>query len=123
MAMDFRLDFSDVNKEMVITPPSSSLAFQDMYQSLLHTLPESQTAFGRSSMVPTFTQNATVPEQTVESVDDPDHDGLNNMLELFFGTDPHNPDTDGDGVSDGAEVKRGSNPRGKGTLFGFGLGK
>lgn len=37
---------------------------------------------------------------------DPDHDGLTNDEEKALGTDPHNPDTDGDGLSDGDEVKK-----------------
>lgn len=36
---------------------------------------------------------------------DPDNDGLSNRREFLFGTDPRNADTDGDGVSDGDEVK------------------
>ena len=35
---------------------------------------------------------------------DPDHDGLTNLEEYQHGTDPTNPDTDGDGLSDYAEV-------------------
>ncbi len=34
---------------------------------------------------------------------DQDADGLSNALELRYGTDPCNPDTDGDGVTDGYE--------------------
>jgi hypothetical protein len=37
---------------------------------------------------------------------DPDHDGLTNLEEFLNGTDPHNPDTDGDGISDGDEVHK-----------------
>jgi hypothetical protein len=36
--------------------------------------------------------------------DDPDEDGLTNLEEYQAGTDPTNPDTDGDGLSDGDEV-------------------
>ncbi len=35
---------------------------------------------------------------------DADNDGLKNKEEKELGTDPHNPDTDGDGLSDGDEV-------------------
>jgi hypothetical protein len=34
---------------------------------------------------------------------DGDDDGLNDIQEAFFGTDPANPDTDGDGIPDGEE--------------------
>lgn len=35
---------------------------------------------------------------------DPDRDGLDNLAEYNAGTDPNNPDTDGDGLADGDEV-------------------
>lgn len=38
--------------------------------------------------------------------DDDDSDGLTNAEERRYGTDPGNPDTDGDGLKDGEEVKR-----------------
>jgi Concanavalin A-like lectin/glucanases superfamily/Bacterial TSP3 repeat len=42
---------------------------------------------------------------------DSDADGLTDAYEtLVSKTDPHNPDTDGDGVSDGDEVQSGTNP-------------
>lgn len=47
---------------------------------------------------------------------DSDCDGLNDVDELKYGTDPLNPDTDGDGVFDGAEVLAGTNPNGTGPL-------
>lgn len=39
---------------------------------------------------------------------DRDQDGL--LVESDFGTDPENPDSDGDGHLDGAEVTAGTNP-------------
>lgn len=41
---------------------------------------------------------------------DSDQDGLTNTEEKIYGTDPNNPDTDGDGYSDGAEVRAGYDP-------------
>src|SRR5262249_24627092 len=43
---------------------------------------------------------------------DSDHDGLSDELEFTrYHTDPQNPDTDGGGVPDGIEVRRGNDPR------------
>lgn len=45
------------------------------------------------------------------AIGDPDMDNLVNSNEYALGTDPQNPDTDGDGLTDGAEVHTyGSNP-------------
>jgi len=45
---------------------------------------------------------------------DSDQDGLSDQEEKLYGTDPHNPDTDGDGYTDGIEVKNGYDPTKKG---------
>lgn len=45
----------------------------------------------------------------VDSGRDPDGDGLPNSIEEQFGTDPDNPDTDGDGLTDKEEVTDYSN--------------
>jgi hypothetical protein len=42
--------------------------------------------------------------------EDKDQDGLLNSEELAWGTNPDNPDSDGDGYSDGVEVKSGYDP-------------
>lgn len=50
---------------------------------------------------------------------DRDKDGLYDTFEFSIGSDPNNADTDGDGVSDGEEIKEGTNPLGEGMLFDF----
>lgn len=46
------------------------------------------------------------PNDPSDAAQDEDNDGLTNLEEFQHQTDPTNPDTDGDGLSDGAEVKR-----------------
>ena len=47
---------------------------------------------------------------------DDDGDGLTTEQEQLYGSDPNNPDSDGDGYSDGDEVQAGYSPVGGGTL-------
>ncbi|MDD5110240.1 MAG: hypothetical protein PHI63_03415 [Patescibacteria group bacterium] len=47
---------------------------------------------------------------------DTDNDGLGDQLEAAIGTDPNNPDSDGDGYTDGAELQSNYNPAGSGRL-------
>ncbi|MBD3247902.1 hypothetical protein GF382_01270 [Candidatus Falkowbacteria bacterium] len=51
-----------------------------------------------------------------EEIPDTDSDGLDDLTEEIFGTDPNDPDTDDDGYSDGSEVENGYNPMGEGLL-------
>src|SRR5207302_636096 len=39
----------------------------------------------------------------ITPIADSDNDGLDDEEEAMLGTDPHNPDTDGDGITDGDE--------------------
>lgn len=46
-----------------------------------------------------------------EALLDSDHDGISDYDEKYiYGTDPYNPDTDGDGYSDGSEILGGYDP-------------
>ena len=47
---------------------------------------------------------------------DTDNDGLDDKQELFYYTDPNNPDTDGDGFLDGVEVEMDYTPHSGGGL-------
>ena len=49
-------------------------------------------------------------EISQENFKDSDNDGLKDWEEELYGTDPNNPDTDGDGYLDGQEVNSGHNP-------------
>lgn len=72
------------------------------------------------SQQPVAVESSTPPPTSSAQIgsdgDDPDKDGVNNAEERLYGTDPNNPDTDGDGYDDGEEVKNGYNPLGQGSL-------
>ncbi|MEQ1866739.1 MAG: kelch repeat-containing protein, partial [Micropepsaceae bacterium] len=44
------------------------------------------------------------PNDPTDAVEDMDRDGLTSLQEIAAGTEPRNPDTDGDGLNDGREV-------------------
>ena len=64
----------------------------------------STTATSTIVAVPSSTALAILPSR------DADNDGLTDIEETVLGTLPTNPDTDGDGYKDGAEVSNGYNP-------------
>jgi len=45
------------------------------------------------------------PSNPLDAFEDPDSDGLANLTEFIHGTDPFNPDSDGDGLDDGTEAR------------------
>lgn len=66
--------------------------------------------------------NGLNPNDPVDAQLDPDQDELANQEELVdFATDPLNPDTDGDGFSDGEEVAAGSDPTDSDSIPTIGL--
>ncbi|NQV89305.1 MAG: hypothetical protein HQ488_03230 [Parcubacteria group bacterium] len=125
MPVDIRVDFSDHNQVVEINEPQGTTAFTQILTDAFGGLPEAgASSFGSSGKATSVSLSSTakLPVTQVEVTNDPDNDGLDNLLERFYGTDMNNPDTDGDGMTDGEEVRSGMNPRGKGSLFSFGLG-
>jgi len=67
------------------------------------------TYFNNTTITPTAGPCTPGPG-CVDPYGDPDHDGCNNLCEAVHGTDPNNPDTDGDGVPDGKELAAHTDP-------------
>lgn len=59
--------------------------------------------------------DGSINRTELDRVQDPDSDGLITALEVKIGTDPYNPDTDGDGLFDGWEVYGYKQPGRKGV--------
>ncbi|HKY32479.1 MAG TPA: FG-GAP-like repeat-containing protein [Candidatus Polarisedimenticolia bacterium] len=89
-------------------------------REVVHVAPLDQDGDGLTDVFEvTFGFNPLAPGD--ESLD-PDGDGLDNLAEQMAGSDPTNPDTDGDGLTDGEEVTTyGTNPLAADT-DGDGLG-
>ena len=67
-------------------------------------------------------QNGLDPNDPSDSNYDYDQDGLINIQEFTYGTDPNKADTDGDGVSDKEEIDKGTDPLELKDKPGVGLG-
>jgi len=68
--------------------------------------------FGISNYSPSNTENTSniVADNTVFGGADEDNDGLRDWEEALWGTNAQDPDTDGDGTTDGDEISQKRNP-------------
>ncbi len=65
---------------------------------------------GTTTPFGSLSESDTGGQNVVDPTADTDNDGLINASEAVWGTDPNNPDTDGDGFADGEEVENNHNP-------------
>ncbi|MBI4435635.1 hypothetical protein HY630_03110 [Candidatus Uhrbacteria bacterium] len=118
LPVDVRIEFSKFNEPAEITA-GYSVHFQELFETAFGTFPTGGTLASTNKRL--VTDSVSLPVIETASSNDPDDDGLDNLLEAFYGTSRTVADTDGDGMNDGDEVRRARNPRGNGSLFGFGL--
>jgi hypothetical protein len=98
------------SKKAVTTTPSPTSSPKTTEQ-------EKSVDFDNDGMLDTWeVENKLNSTDPKDAKQDPDLDGLTNLEEYKYQTDPQNPDTDGDGYKDGEEVKNGYNPKGPGKL-------
>lgn len=119
LPVDVRIEFSQFNEPVEITA-EYSIWFAELFEAAFGVFPTGGTLADTGK---TLVSESTVrlPVTHTSASNDPDGDGLDNLLEAFYGTSRSVADTDGDGMNDGDEVRAARNPRGKGSLFGFGL--
>ncbi|MDG1950336.1 MAG: thrombospondin type 3 repeat-containing protein [bacterium] len=119
---EFSAELSNIGDAVILDAPEQTRTFSQVYAAAFGALPEADGMGVTSAVHETVVgEDAGLPVVTFEQTSDTDGDGLDDLLEGFYGTDARNQDTDGDGVSDGQEVRTGSNPLGEGSLFGFGF--
>lgn len=80
------------------TTPTPTLSFEQIAAT------QSSIAMAQTVVVATQAAAATEVALTAAVEGDSDGDGLVDTQEAILGTDPNNPDTDGEGLSDGDEV-------------------
>jgi hypothetical protein len=116
---DMIVELSGFNDPFKASGPDQAIAFSTVLRQRLGASSDAGTSNGLSVLLPD--DAARLPTEMSDMASDADQDELSDLLEAFYRTNARNPDTDGDGISDGEEVRNGQNPRGDGTLFGFGL--
>ncbi|HIE24607.1 MAG TPA: hypothetical protein EYP74_01260 [Anaerolineales bacterium] len=98
------LDFQSQIKEKAFLPPwlIAVLLIGFMLLCLILFMPKKGE---QESISATQTASYNQTQAVIIGGEDIDGDGLLNSEEIQLGTDPQNPDTDGDGLGDGDEVK------------------
>lgn len=88
---------------------STTLLLSDFNETITVAEPENATPIGDLML-------EVLTKVSEDAKADDDGDGLRNSDEDKYETDRNNPDTDGDGYTDGVEVDGGFNPNGEGEL-------
>jgi len=120
-ALDVVINLERYNDPFVVGTPENLVSFKEIYNQLFGALSLSALGSLNSGAETVLNDAANLPIDFEVKSNDPDEDGVSNIVEAFYGSDPNNPDTDGDGVNDGDEITAGRSPTGEGSLFGFGL--
>lgn len=124
--LDVTIELSRFNEPVAVEAPGGEVSdttsfLESLLLGLREQLPLARIGAGQRAETTTDTGLPVAPRGSAS--DDPDNDGLSNLLESFYLTNASDADTDDDGVSDGDEISQGRNPSGPGMLFDFGLSR
>lgn len=123
--LDVSMAFSRLDQPLSLTTPTDGVI--DATPIALSLLPglsgrlplAADGSLSRGTSDATDRSGGLPNQQPGISTGDTDGDGLSNVLESFYGSNANDPDSDDDGVSDGAEIEHGQSPTGPGLLFDF----
>ncbi|MFA6553436.1 MAG: hypothetical protein WCT27_03335 [Patescibacteria group bacterium] len=105
--LDVRLAVNDFNKEIAIEQPGDTEPISVFPKNLF-----SETNFLDWPLFG-YQFGLNLSDMTADA----DKDGLYEIWETAFSTNPQNSDTDGDGFADGSEVRSGYRPNGQGKFM------
>lgn len=111
---DQTLDVTVPLEEILPTPTDEEVVIEEEPETAVPAAPAAPVDTDRDGL----TDEEEVRLGTATRSADTDNDTLSDSDEIkVWGTDPLNPDTDGDSYIDGAEVTNGYNPKGSGKLL------
>lgn len=121
--LNFNLSLQSFNEPINVVEPDASVAIEEVIGELFESF-LANTIEPELDLVDLEEGDLIDEDNNLEGTDleidmelDSDLDGLTDYEEInIYGTDPLNPDTDGDSYSDGEEVLNGYNPLGDGLL-------
>lgn len=108
-----------INNNFQVMSAADNIVISFEISLMIESIPDKQLAAPADAMTLEQFMTSLMPTElttTTNSMLDSDNDGLTDQLEAYYGTDPRNPDTDGDGYLDGQEMQTGHNPLGAGLL-------
>lgn len=108
--VELDIAFADFNKPVTVVEPVNAFSVEAVVEQLVTGLIQGSST---SSGMPNFYFGA-MPTEAPR--DDWDQDGITDDMEKIYGTHPGKADTDGDGVKDLDEIKKGDNPNGPGKM-------
>lgn len=107
--VSFSVVLSHINQAVSVETPQATKSLDEVW----HELTNSSLNVSSQNDNSNLNTNSSASENLAK---DSDNDGLTDMEEIIYDTDSKNPDSDGDGYKDGAEVDSGYNPLGPGKL-------
>ncbi len=114
-------NFKGFNQPVTISFPTNTMSVEQAFQTILSQLMQTDMSTLSTLSTTTVSNEFGLPQELGQvggaqmlnpavNTEDTDGDGLLDIQESVFGTDPRNKDTDGDGYEDKVEIDSGHDP-------------